>query len=40
MVESPVGIPHEFDLVLDREKTLRRCRVVWWRAKQIGVEFH
>ena len=39
MVTSPVGIPDEFDLVLDRDKTKRRCSVVWRRVDRIGVEF-
>jgi hypothetical protein len=39
MVTSPVGIPNDFDLVLDREKVSHRCRVVWRRANKIGVEF-
>jgi hypothetical protein len=39
MVESPVGIPNEFDLVLDREKVPRRCHVVWRSANKIGVAF-
>jgi len=39
MVESPVGIPNEFDLVLDREKRPRRCHVAWRSANKIGVEF-
>jgi hypothetical protein len=39
MVESPVGIPDEFDLVLDREKVPRRCHVVWRSANKIGVAF-
>jgi PilZ domain len=40
LVESPVGIPDEFDLVLDCEKTPRHCRALWTRANKIGVEFH
>jgi hypothetical protein len=39
MVASPVGIPDEFDLVLDREKVPRRCRIVWRAIKKIGVAF-
>jgi hypothetical protein len=38
-VASPVGIPTEFDLVLDRDKVPRHCRLVWRRADRIGVEF-
>jgi len=39
MVESPVGIPDAFDLVLDREKTPRHCRVIWRSPNKIGVAF-
>ena len=39
VVTSPLGIPNEFDLVLDRENTPRRCRVIWHSANRIGVEF-
>ena len=39
LVASPVGIPNDFDLVLDREKVPRRCRVAWRSATKIGVEF-
>jgi hypothetical protein len=39
MVTSPIGIPNQFELVLDRDKALRHCRVVWHRADRIGVTF-
>ena len=35
-VESPIGIPDKFDLVLDNAP-VRGCRVTWRRATQIGV---
>jgi len=37
-VESPIGIPDVFDLVLD-QASVRNCRVAWRKATQIGVEF-
>jgi hypothetical protein len=37
-VESPIGIPDTFDLMLDNAPA-RRCRVTWRKATQIGVEF-
>jgi PilZ domain len=37
-VESPIGIPDTFDLMLDHV-SVSGCRVIWRRAKQIGVEF-
>jgi hypothetical protein len=37
-VESPLGIPGTFDLVLDNAP-VRSCRVTWRSATQIGVAF-
>jgi len=37
-VESPVGIPDMFDLVLDKA-SVYHCRVTWRKATQIGVNF-
>jgi hypothetical protein len=37
-VESPIGIPDTFDLMLDHAP-VRGCRVTWRKATQIGVEF-
>jgi PilZ domain len=37
-VESPIGIPDTFDLVLDHA-SVRNCRVTWRKATQIGIEF-
>ena len=37
-VESPIGIPNSFDLVLDHA-SVGNCRVTWRKATQIGVEF-
>jgi two-component system, chemotaxis family, chemotaxis protein CheY len=37
-VASPLGIPEEFELVLD-DKLRQRCRVKWRKETQIGVEF-
>jgi len=37
-VVSPIGIPDIFDLVLD-QTSVRRCRVTWRKATQIGVDF-
>jgi len=38
-VRSPAGIPNEFDLMLDRDKLTRHCRVAWRGADRIGVAF-
>ncbi|MGH6848651.1 MAG: diguanylate cyclase domain-containing protein [Methylocella sp.] len=37
-VESPIGIPDSFDLVIDHA-TVGNCRVTWRKATQIGVEY-
>ena len=37
-VESPIGIPDTFDLVLG-DASARHCRVTWRKATQIGVAF-
>lgn len=37
-VESPIGIPDMFDLVLDKA-SVYHCRVTWRKATQIGVNF-
>ena len=38
-VESPVGIPDEFGLLIKPEYIKRNCRVVWRAASRIGVQF-
>ena len=38
-VESPVGIPDEFTLLIKPEFVKRNCRVVWRSAKRIGVHY-
>jgi hypothetical protein len=38
-VASPLGIPENFNLLLDHDRTRKPCRVVWRKEKQIGVEF-
>ena len=38
-VESPVGIPEEFTLLIKGEIIKRKCRVAWRSAKRIGVRF-
>ena len=38
-VVSPIGIPQEFDLVIEAENTRRHCRVVWRKERRIGVTF-
>ena len=38
-VESPVGIPSEFNLVVVADEVNRRCRVVWRKENRIGITF-
>ena len=33
------GIPDRFDVMFDADKSIRPCRVVWHKEKQLGVEF-
>ncbi len=37
-VETPIGIPDTFDLMLDHA-SVRHCRVAWRKAAQIGIQF-
>ena len=38
-VESSLGIPEQFDVLFEMDQTLRPCRMIWHKEKQIGVEF-
>ena len=38
-VETPVGIPNDFTLLIKPEFIKRNCRVAWRSAKRIGVLF-
>lgn len=38
-VESPLGIPRDFTLVVPADGTRRACRVAWVKEKRLGVEF-
>jgi hypothetical protein len=38
-VESPVGIPERFTLVLPSDGLHFPCRVVWRKGRRIGVAF-
>ena len=38
-VDSPLGIPNEFTLLIKPEFIKRNCLVIWRSAKRIGVEF-
>jgi len=38
-VESQIGIPNSFDLVIDTEHSNYHCCVVWRKARRIGIAF-
>ena len=38
-VESQIGIPSSFDLVIEAEHSNYHCLVVWRKARRIGVAF-
>ncbi len=39
VVESPVGIPNDFTLLIKPELTKRACQVAWRKSDRIGVRF-
>lgn len=39
-VASPLGIPDEFDLLIEADGFRRHCRVMWRTERRIGVSFH
>jgi hypothetical protein len=38
-IESPVGIPNDFTLVINKDDVKRPCRIAWRSARRIGVRF-
>jgi len=38
-VESQIGIPSSFELVIEAERSNHHCLVVWRKARRIGVRF-
>ena len=38
-VESPVGLPASFLLVIEADQFLRRGHKVWFKEKQLGIAF-
>jgi hypothetical protein len=38
-VASAIGIPERFDVMFDADHSIRPCRMVWHKEKQLGVEF-
>jgi hypothetical protein len=39
VVNSQVGVPDDFDLVLDSDHSVKRCHVEWRAGTKIGVSF-
>ena len=39
VVTSQVGIPDDFDLVLDSDHSVKRCHVEWRAGTRMGVSF-
>ena len=38
-VETAIGIPERFDVLFVADKSVRPCRLVWHKEKQVGIEF-
>jgi hypothetical protein len=38
-VESPIGIPERFDLVVHQDQSRRPAHVVWRKERRIGIRF-
>jgi hypothetical protein len=38
-VASAVGIPEHFDVFFEADRSIRPCRLVWYKEKQLGIEF-
>ena len=38
-VASAVGIPEQFDVFFEADRSIRACRLVWHKEKQVGIEF-
>jgi hypothetical protein len=38
-VPSAMGIPERFDVMFDADNSVRPCRVVWHKERELGIEF-
>jgi hypothetical protein len=38
-VASTVGIPESFDVIFEADHSIRACRMIWQKERQLGVEF-
>ena len=39
-VPTSFGIPHEFQLIMETDRSTRQCRVIWRQERRIGVSFY
>lgn len=38
-IESPLGVPKEFTLVISPDQVRHECRIAWIKERRIGVSF-
>jgi hypothetical protein len=38
-IESPIGIPDKFTLIMKAAGAKQTCHVAWWSARRIGARF-
>ena len=38
-VAGAIGIPEQFDVFFEADRSIRACRLVWHKDKQVGIEF-
>ena len=38
-IESPIGIPDKFTLIMKADGTKQTCHATWWSARRIGARF-
>lgn len=38
-IESPVGLPDSFELVIEADQFQRRGHAVWFKGRQLGIAF-
>ncbi len=38
-VPSTIGVPQQFDVIFETDHSVRACRMVWHKERQLGVQF-
>jgi hypothetical protein len=38
-VASAIGIPEHFDVFFEADRSVRACRMIWHKERQVGIEF-